>query len=964
VNIIRTLATLLTALGLAAGLVPTASAQSFTGRIDVAIEDSTGERLSGVSVELTGPITQGQTSDAQGQAHFLNLPVGQYAVRASLTGFNPYSNANVQVASGAATPINARLGAAGTAETVSVMAATPIIDVRRQTTTTNVTLEELQSIPTARDPGVVLQTVPTIYADRVNVGGSESGQGSTYIGKGSVSTDNTWSIDGVPVTDMGAAGSTSTYYDFDMLQEMAITTGGADAQNPTPGVQVNLVLKTAGNTPHGSTRIYFENEKLQGNNLPASIAEATGSTSPACVASSYTERCGIRTDSYLDWGFELGGPVLKDRIWAWWSVGRTEVTNLAITGQPDATFLKNDAFKADWQAASGVRVNFTFLQSDEVKNGRGVGPTRLIDTAWNQARPTKYFKGEGNFVSGQRMVASARYAYISSDFQLSPIGGLDRDFYKDDANIWHNSYYFYKTARPQYYVSGDASYFAGRHEVKVGFSWRRTPVESTSQATGHKIVTIWNGYPNLIARAQQDDNLNTVGRYTSGFLTDTISMNRLTVIAGIRFDHQTASLSATHADAVPNFPLLPAIDAQGVENAYVFKTLMPRVGVTYALDDSRRTLARASVAMFASQLPANAGAFISPIQPDTYVSYNAVDKNGNGVADLSEIDFKSGVQGSNNVDFAHPGVVGTSNRIGGFKPPKTRELMFGIDREVAASFGVSATVTYRYMDDFLWNPRNGITAASYTQSGTFAGTFANVGTVSIPYYAATGALPGFTAQNRPDYHRRYLGFEVSATKRMSNRWMARAGFGTASWNEYFDSPAAVLDKTPTATGSGPFANLETAGPLVNGGAVAVSSAGSGNSSLYLLPPKYQVMANGMYQARWGINVGASLNLRQGYGAPFFWSGVATGDQVLGSKSLLLAQGADQFRLGAVSTVDLRVEKIFKFGSSNLALDFDVFNLFNTATVLSKEYDARSTTYSSPLEIVNPRLARLGARFRF
>jgi len=391
---------------------------------------------------------------------------------------------------------------------------------------------------------------------------------------------------------------------------------------------------------------------------------------------------------------------------------------------------------------------------------------------------------------------------------------------------------------------------------------------------------------------------------------------------------------------------------------------MPRVGLTYAVDDSRKTVVRASYAMFASQLPGDAAAFVSPIQPYTYVSYNAVDRNGNGVADLSEIDFKSGVQGSNNVDLAHPGLVSTSNKIGSLKSPKTQELMFGVDREVAATFGVSATVGYRYMNDFIWNPRNGITAASYEQSGTFTGTFANVGTVSIPFYAATGALPGYTAQNRPDYHRRYLGFEVSATKRMSNRWMARAGFGTTSWNEYFDSSAAILDKTPTAAASSQFANLQSAGPLVNGGPVAVSSSGSGRSSLYLLSPKYQFMANGMYQAKWGIGVGASLNVRQGYGEPFFWSRVATGDQVVENKDLLLTQGADQFRLDAVSTVDVRAEKMFKFGSANLALDFDVFNAFNTATVLGKQYDARSTTYNNPLEIVNPRIARLGVRFSF
>src|SRR5262245_40927217 len=195
------------------GGASTASAQVFTGRIDVTIEDATGGRLPGVNVDLTGPVNQSQISDAAGQAHFLNLPVGTYTVKASLSGFNPFTNSSVQVATGAATPLAIRLAVAGTAETVNVSAATPIVDVKRETTTTNVTLEELQNIPTARDPWVVMQTVPTIYVDRVDGGGSESGQQPNYVGKGSVATAKTWNIDGVPVTDMGATGSTPTYHD-------------------------------------------------------------------------------------------------------------------------------------------------------------------------------------------------------------------------------------------------------------------------------------------------------------------------------------------------------------------------------------------------------------------------------------------------------------------------------------------------------------------------------------------------------------------------------------------------------------------------------------------------------------------------------------------------------------------------------------------------------------------------------
>src|SRR5262245_32944073 len=101
------------AAALALGIASTASAHVFTGRVDVTVEDSTGGRLPGVNVDLTGPANQTQVTDAQGEAHFLNLPVGVYTVKASLSGFNPFTNPSVQVATGASTPLSVRLAVAG-----------------------------------------------------------------------------------------------------------------------------------------------------------------------------------------------------------------------------------------------------------------------------------------------------------------------------------------------------------------------------------------------------------------------------------------------------------------------------------------------------------------------------------------------------------------------------------------------------------------------------------------------------------------------------------------------------------------------------------------------------------------------------------------------------------------------------------------------------------------------------------
>ncbi len=89
----------LVALCLTALAVPS-SAQVFTGRIDVTAKDGTGAILPGVTVELTGTQTANAVTDTRGEAHFLNLAPGRYAVAAKLSGFNDYKNDNVPVGAG------------------------------------------------------------------------------------------------------------------------------------------------------------------------------------------------------------------------------------------------------------------------------------------------------------------------------------------------------------------------------------------------------------------------------------------------------------------------------------------------------------------------------------------------------------------------------------------------------------------------------------------------------------------------------------------------------------------------------------------------------------------------------------------------------------------------------------------------------------------------------------------------
>ena len=127
----------------------------------------------------------------------------------------------------------------------------------------------------------MLQRVPNISMDRINVGGSQSGQQSGYISRGGNTSNNKWSLDGVDITDMSATGASPIYYDFDMMQEMQVTTGGADASQQTGGVGINFVTRSGTNRFKGSGRAYNTNDKFEADNVTDEIrAQGAGSGAP------------------------------------------------------------------------------------------------------------------------------------------------------------------------------------------------------------------------------------------------------------------------------------------------------------------------------------------------------------------------------------------------------------------------------------------------------------------------------------------------------------------------------------------------------------------------------------------------------------------------------------------------------------------------------------------------------------
>lgn len=315
-------------------------AQQRTGNIYGKVIDESGSPLPGVKVTLSGSLISSMTSitSIEGNFKFISLsPAKDYVLFAELEGFMTKKVEGCIVTVGISTSITITLEIGTIEEEITVTAQNPVIDAKKTTIGQTFTQEDLQSMPTARDPWVLLQMAPALQVDRENVGGSESGQQSNFIGRGLSSVDNNiWTMDGTEISAPASGGGTAIYYDFDSFEEVNITVGGNDVTVQTAGIGINIVTRRGGNKLNLEGRYYMTDEKLQANNLTEDLKKEG--------------IIGTNRIVYIrDYGFNFSLPIVKNKSWLWMAYGVQDIKTLIITGTRDDTLLANYTAKFNLQ---------------------------------------------------------------------------------------------------------------------------------------------------------------------------------------------------------------------------------------------------------------------------------------------------------------------------------------------------------------------------------------------------------------------------------------------------------------------------------------------------------------------------------------------------------------------------------------------------------------------------------------
>jgi Carboxypeptidase regulatory-like domain/TonB-dependent Receptor Plug Domain len=947
-----------------------------TGGIQGRVTDESGGALPGVQVTIKGPGAPVVVyTDARGEFRAAQLDPGTYTLTLTLAGFQTVNRENVAVNLGRNTELTVPMGLTRVEAAVTVTSEAPLLETKRVSNSAVVTQQELKSIPSSRDPWVVLQSAPGVQVDRMNIAGSESGQQSNFLSHGT--GGGTFTVDGVNLTDMSALGASSGYYDFDMFQELQVITGGGDASIAGTGAHLNMVTKRGTNDVHGSARVYGVDERFESSNIPD---EAFEQATP--VAS------GNRIESLQDYGGEAGGPIWRDHLWIWGAYGRNQINLITALGDSDKTTLENLNAKLNWQIVPSNAATGWWMHSDKVKFGRNAGPTRPQETSWDQTTPQNTWKVEDSQVFSSNFFASVQYNGINGNFTLDPEGGNVQAFI-DEGGVWHNSYLIYAAPRPQRQVKGDLSFFFNTgnvgHELKAGFGYLTTGARSISIWPGNAVGDLAGGtYGDLFdcsgdeivpcAVITRNGNLVVDNEYYSGFLQDTISLDRLSINVGIRYDYQTGENGATVVPANPSFPeILPALDYPGSGQPFEWEDWQPRIGLTYALGANRSTVLKASYSRYAEALGTGLIDNINPTAGAVYAYYGWHDDNGDNLVQVGEVDLGD-FQFSRGYDPDDPAALVSPDS---FDPdihaPLTDEILVGIDHELFPAFAVGAAYTYRNFSDQLFRFRTGLTRDDYVLATTITGTLPDGTPYSAPVYRIREDLarpPGYIYTNRDDYDQTYHGVDLILTKRLANRWMARGSF-TYNWNKQNIGSGGCIDPTNRVPGqAGDGGNPETgytAQTCADDTVVGFRSTGSGDKGSVFLSNEWQFYLNAMYQLPLGFNVAGAFFGRQGY--PINWYRRVTGLGDRETRDVAVSDLDDQ-RYDNVYNLDLRLEKVVAITqSANLTISADLFNVTNEDTVLQRfnRLDIEGVAVGNTneiKEIQSPRVWRFGLRLAF
>jgi hypothetical protein len=953
-----------------------------TSRISGTVEEASGSALPGVTIEATNTETglvMVEVTDERGFFRVLNLPTGTYTISATLEGFTTATAENVRLLLGSTPTINFTLQSSSVAETITVTTEAPVVEVTNTTASTTIQSEQIENLPSSgRDFKQIVLLTPESRLD------SERGNLS-LSGERGINTSIT--VDGVDYNNAffggavgGAEGRAPLSISQESIKEFSVVTNGASVEyGRSGGGFVNIITKSGTNNLHGSV-FYF--------NQPESLI----SDFPAVGPTPGREPADQEREQY---GFSLGGPILRDRLFYFVSYDnqdKSETVPIVGGNLPADVFARWPQLSSppsyvqtqDGSVAFG-RLDYQhnpqhrFMIRANVIDYEGINGTSSAGTrteSYNgvEELDTKAYVGSWSGQFGSSLLNDLNINYID---EVTPRNdkGLDLpEIQVGGARYGEVAFLPIDTVNERKAFADTVTYLLDRHVMKGGVEYNETSVDQVFKGNWRGVFIFANNADLIAGRWREYRQFGGLGGRTSDeggaaafsqketafFVQDQWFVNpSLTFSAGVRvetLDNPNAPILNPN-DPGPNGTMRLTGGIPDSENQ-----ISPRFGVSWSPDS--KTAVRLSLGRYWSRTPALlwaqpftsngvqgaqltitcpqasgvcTGPPTSPLAPAWGPAWNPVG--------IERVDFGqiSGATSPPDVFTVDPD----------FENPYTDRITIGAEREILPLFSLGMDLTYaegnqlQRLTDF-----NRIRCSSTTDPGCSAGVLASNG---MPRYSSARR---FTAYNRivmdvSDAESEYKAATLTLQRRYADNYSL---YGAVTWSEDRDHDSNERN----------FAGvqLEDVNDLEN-------NWGPSNRD-----QEWKVVLNGVWDSPfWGIGLAGSF--RYGTGSPF--TPIANvdlnGDGNSGTDRPTINGvhlGRNSERLPDFWTLDMRLSKEFGIGPGDLAVFAECFNCTDEKNIGISAINQRFGVGPAPAAtfgvedtfVGTPRTIQLGVRYDF
>ena len=407
----------------------------------------------------------------------------------------------------------------------------------------------------------------------------------------------------------------------------------------------------------------------------------------------------------------------------------------------------------------------------------------------------------------------------------------------------------------------------------------------------------------------------------SAFASDAATIgSRITVSAGVRFDHSRAISQDLHAPGTDGRETSAIIG--GLGTLYTWNIVSPRLGVTARLSEDGRTILRSSYGRFYQGVLTGEMAPVHPgMTPTITTAFNA-ETNGYTTT-VSVVDPRINLR------------LDPETRA-----PRTDVYSVGVDRELTRQLSLALAYVHKRGSHFVgWTD----TAGQYRQETR---TLADGRVLPVSVLTGPTADRRFLLTNPDRYFMRYDGLVVALEKRRARGWHV---FGN-----YTYSRARGLHAASLATASG----AQISSPLIVGtfGRDPNDLTNADGRLPNERPHAVRVMGS-VEVPRTGLTLAA--NLQSASGKP--WAATAQVTLPQGDQRILLERRGSR-RLPSQTLVDVRLARPIIFGATRIELLVDMLNVLNSDSAEALGSDNFfASTFGQPSVFVDPRRVMVSVR---